>query len=180
MADAIVVNKMDSAKDNDIRKLKENIKNANPDATVIFANSSILVSDPDIIKDKRVLVIEDGPTLTHGGMAYGAGFIAAKRFGAKGIMDPRPYAVGSISDTYKKYTTTGSVLPAMGYSQEQIRELEKTITRTPCDSVVVATPIDITRIIKIRKPCTRVKYELEEIGKPNIEEVLLKTVLAKR
>ncbi|OYD17457.1 GTPase [candidate division WOR-3 bacterium JGI_Cruoil_03_44_89] len=177
MANVIVVNKMDSAKDDDVKTVNKNIKNANPDATVIFANSSISITDPDIINGKRVLVVEDGPTLTHGGMAYGAGFVAAKRFGAKEIIDPRPYAVGSIRNAYKKYTTTGSVLPAMGYGEQQIRELEETITKTPCDSLVVATPIDITRIIKIRKPYTRVRYELEEIGKPDIEEVLLKTVL---
>ncbi len=177
MADVIVVNKMDSAEDKDVKKLKQNIKTANPDATVIFANSSISVSNPDIIKDKKVLVIEDGPTVTHGGMAYGAGFVAAKRFGAKEIIDPRPYAIGSIRDTYKKYTTTGSVLPAMGYSEQQIKELEETISKIPCDSVVVATPIDIIKIIKIQKPYARVRYELEEIGKPDIEEVLLKTVL---
>jgi len=177
MADVLVVNKMDSAKNEDVKKLEQNIKNANPDATVIFAKSSISVSNPDIIKDKKVLVIEDGPTVTHGGMAYGAGFVAAKRFRAKEIIDPRPYAVGSIRDTYKKYTTTGSVLPAMGYSEQQIKELKETISKTPCDSVVVASPIDITKIIKIQKPYARVRYELEEIGKPDIEDVLLKTVL---
>lgn len=180
MADVIVVNKMDSAEDKDVKKLKQNIKNANPDATVVFANSLISVSDPNIIKDKKVVVVEDGPTVTHGGMAYGAGFVAAKRFGAKEIIDPRPYTIGSIRDTYKKYSTTGNVLPAMGYSEQQRRELEETIAKTPCDSVVVATPIDITRIIKIQKPYTRVRYELKEIGKPDLEEVLLKTVLSKR
>ncbi|MCD5383461.1 cyclic 2,3-diphosphoglycerate synthase [candidate division WOR-3 bacterium] len=172
MADVIVVNKMDSAKDEDVERVKRNIRDANPSATVIFANSAIFVERQDIIKDKSVLVVEDGPTLTHGEMAYGAGFVAANRFGARKIIDPRPYAVGSLKDIYEKYPTTGNVLPAMGYSDQQIKELELTIAKTPSDSVIVATPIDITRVLTIKKPYTRVEYELEEIGSPDIEEVL--------
>ena len=172
MADVIVVNKMDSAKDEDVERVKRNIRDANPSATVIFANSAIFVERQDIIKDKSVLVVEDGPTLTHGEMAYGAGFVAANRFGARKIIDPRPYAVGSLKDIYEKYPTTGNVLPAMGYSDQQIKELELTIAKTPSDSVIVATPIDITRVLNIKKPYTRVEYELEEIGSPDIEDVL--------
>ena len=177
MADIIVINKMDSAKEEDIGILKNNIKKVNPDATLIFANSTIKVDNPDVIRNKRVLVIEDGPTVTHGGMAFGAGSVAAKRNGVKEIVDVKPYAVGTIKETYKKYPKTSIILPAMGYSKQQVKDLEETIAKVPCDSVVVGTPIDITKVIKIQKPFTRVKYKLEEIGKPDLEEILLKTVL---
>lgn len=177
MADVIVLNKMDSARDEDVQIVKKNIEQTNPKATVIFANSTIKVSDPGVIKGKRVLVIEDGPTLTHGGMGFGAGFVAAKKFGAKEIVDPRPYAVGTIEETYTQYPKTGSALPAMGYSERQVKDLEETIAKVDCDSVIVGTPIDISRVVRIQKPFIRVKYVLEEIGKPDLEDVLLSTIL---
>jgi len=130
------------------------------------------VDDPAQIKGKRVLVVEDGPTLTHGGMAYGAGWVAARRFGAAEIIDPRPYAVGTIMETYQKYPTTGNVLPAMGYGDAQIRELEKTINNAEVDLVIIGTPIDLTRLMKINKPTQRVRYELQIIGKPTLEDLL--------
>ena len=136
------------------------------------AASAIHVDDPKLIKGKRVLVIEDGPTTTHGGMPYGAGTIAARQAGARELVDPRPYAVKSIADTYKKYPGIGPLLPAMGYSPHQLEHLEATIDRADCDTVVVATPIDLSRIINIRKPNTRVSYELQELGKPDLEDIL--------
>ncbi len=144
----------------------------NPDATVVEAASPIFVDDPAAIKGKSVLVIEDGPTLTHGEMAYGAGVVAARRFGAAEIIDPRPYAVGSIVATYQKYPTTGAVLPAMGYGAEQMRELGETINNTPCDLVLVATPIDLRRVVEINRPSQRVRYELQEIGQPTLVDIL--------
>jgi predicted GTPase len=153
-------------------KVRENLRMVNPKAIVIEAASPLFVDDPAAITGKRVLVIEDGPTLTHGEMAYGAGWIAARRFGAAEIIDPRPYAVGSIKATYAKYPTTGNVLPAMGYGDTQTRELEKTINAIDCDLVIIGTPIDLTRIIKIKKPSQRVRYELQEIGQPTLEDVL--------
>ncbi|MDD2889588.1 MAG: cyclic 2,3-diphosphoglycerate synthase [bacterium] len=174
MADIIVINKIDSADKASIDKVKANIKETNPGATIIEAESPVTMDNPSLIKNKTVLIVEDGPTLTHGGMAYGAGFVAAKRFGAKKIVDPRPYAIGSILETYKKYTTTGAVLPAMGYSAKQIDELKTVINNTPCDIVVIATPIDLLRFIDINKPGIRVKYELKETTKPDLEELLKK------
>ncbi len=144
----------------------------NPTATIVEAASPIFVEDPAAIRGKHVLVVEDGPTLTHGEMAYGAGVVAAKRFGAAEIIDPRPYAVGSILSTYKKYPTTGKVLPAMGYGDQQIRELEETINATPCDMVIIATPIDLGQLLKIYRPYQRVNYELQVIGRPSLEEIL--------
>jgi predicted GTPase len=144
----------------------------NPNAIVIEGASPLFVDDPEAIRGKRVLVVEDGPTLTHGEMAYGAGWVAARRFGAAEIVDPRPYAVGSILETYKKYPTTGNVLPAMGYGDKQVRELEKTIKNADVDLVVIGTPIDLTRVMKIEKPSQRVRYELQEIGKPTLEDIL--------
>jgi predicted GTPase len=132
----------------------------------------VVVDDPSAIKGKRVLVIEDGPTLTHGEMAYGAGWVVAWRFGAAEIIDPRPYAVGSIKATYEKYPTTGNVLPAMGYGEKQMKELEKTIKHADVDLVLIGTPIDLTRVIKIDKPSQRVRYELQEIGQPTLEDLL--------
>ena len=143
---------------------------------IVRGASPLFVDDPAAIKGKRVLVIEDGPTLTHGGMAYGAGVVAARRFGAAELVDPRPYAVGSIVETYRKYPTTGSVLPAMGYGEEQTAELEQTIRNTPCDLVIVATPIDLRRVLKINRPTQRVRYELQEIGQPTLQEVLSKAI----
>jgi len=173
MADVVVINKENTAYEEDVERVRKNIKKVNPNAIVIDANSPIYLEDPAVIKNKKVLVIEDGPTLTHGDMPYGAGYIAAERF-AKKIVDPRPYAVGSIKKTFEKYPHLEKVLPAMGYSKTQMRELQETINRVPCDAVVVGTPIDITRFMLINKPHTRVFYELEEIGKTNLKTIVRK------
>lgn len=172
MADVVVINKIDTADLEPIARVRQSIRQVNPNATVVEAASPIFVDDPAAIKGKAVLVIEDGPTLTHGEMAYGAGVVAARRFGAAEIIDPRPYAVGSIVETYKKYPTTGAVLPAMGYGAEQMRELGETINNTPCDLVIVATPIDLRRVVEINRPTQRVRYELQEIGQPTLTEIL--------
>ena len=174
MANLIVINKVDSAKPELVKIVRRNIKKVNPEATIIEAASPITVDNPDLVKGKRVLVIEDGPTLTHGGMAYGAGVIAAKNLGATEIVDPRPYAVGSISQAFKKFQQLGPLLPALGYGEKQIRELEDTINKTPCDTVLVGTPIDLTRVLKINKPATRASYRLQESGSPTLEEILKK------
>jgi len=171
-ADVIIINKMETANRDDIQKVIDDIRAANPDATVIEAASPLFVDKPELIKGKRVLVVEDGPTLTHGGMKYGAGYVAAKRFGAKEVIDPRPYAVGSIIDTYKKYTHLDLILPAMGYGEKQMKELEETINNADADVVVSGTPIDLNRVVKVNKPIVRVRYELDEIGKPDLEDVL--------
>ena len=172
MADAVIINKMDSATKEGIETVRKNIKEVNPNAIVIDADSPLTVDNPDLIKGKRVLVVEDGPTLTHGEMKYGAGTVAAERLKAKEIVDPRPFTVNSISDTFKKYPNIGVLLPAMGYGEEQIKDLEETINKTDCDSVVIGTPIDLGRILKINKPSTRVMYELQETGKNTCESVL--------
>jgi len=171
-ADVIVVNKMDTATPEGIATVLASAKAVNPKAKIIRANSPTIVKDGGRITGKRVLVIEDGPTLTHGGMKYGAGIVAAKKYGAAEIIDPRPYAVGSIKKTFEKYSHLDSVLPAMGYGEKQTRELAKTIEAIDCDLVVSATPIDITRVIKVSKPILRVGYELEEIGAPTLKDVL--------
>ncbi len=171
-ANVVVINKVDTADYADVQTVRENVANINPQAIVIEAASPIFLDDPAAIRGKRVLVIEDGPTLTHGEMAYGAGFVAAQRFGAAEIIDPRAYAVASIMATYEKYPTTGPVLPAMGYGHEQIRDLEVTINNTPCDMVIVGTPIDLTRILRIQHPMQRVRYELQVIGHPILEGIL--------
>ncbi|MCP4536981.1 MAG: GTPase [Chloroflexi bacterium] len=173
-ADVVVINKVDTADIDGVATVRENIMAVNPDATIIEAASPIFLEDPDAIRGKKVLVVEDGPTLTHGEMAYGAGVVAARRFGAAEIVDPRPYAVGSITATYEKYPTTGKVLPAMGYGKEQMAELEQTINNTPCDLVIVATPIDLRRLVEINRPSQRVRYELQEIGQPDLESTLVK------
>jgi predicted GTPase len=172
MADVVVINKIDSAPPESVRKLRESIATVNPNATVIDAASAIRIDNPKLIKGRKVLVIEDGPTLTHGGMAYGAGTIAAEQGGAAELVDPRPYAVESIAETFRKYPGTGPVLPAIGYSKRQLQHLETTINGVDCDTVMVATPIDLSRIIDIRKPHTRVSYELQELGKPNLEDIV--------
>ena len=172
LADIFVLNKVDTASPEGVLEVRENLRRLNPDAIMIEGASPLFVDDPAQIRGKRVLVVEDGPTLTHGEMAYGAGWVAAKRFGAAEIVDPRPFAVGSILDTYKKYPTTGKVLPAMGYGETQMKELEQTIENSDVDLVVVGTPIDLTRIIKINKPYQRVRYELQEIGQPTLAEIL--------
>ena len=171
-ADVIVINKVDTADYEAIRTVQENIARVNPKATVIQAASPIFVEDPEGIRGKRVLVVEDGPTLTHGEMSYGAGYIAAQRFGAAEIVDPRPYAVDSIAATYAKYPKTGPVLPAMGYGEAQIRDLEETINRVPCDLVIVGTPIDLRRLVKVRHPMDRVRYELQVIGQPTLRSAI--------
>jgi len=172
IADVVVINKIDSADFANIQTVRENIEKVNPGAIVIDAASPLTVSNPDAIRGKRVLVIEDGPTLTHGDMTIGAGVVAARRFGAAEIVDPREYAVGKLAETYKEYPNIGKVLPAMGYGDEQVKDLAATIEKVDCDSVVIATPIDLGRIIKINKPHTRVEYSLQEIGQPDMDEVL--------
>jgi predicted GTPase len=174
LADVFVINKVDTANPENIMSVRENLRSINPEALIIEGASPLFVDNPDDIKGKRVLVIEDGPTLTHGGMAYGAGWVAARRFGAKEIVDPRPFAVGSILQTYQKYPGTGTILPAMGYGNEMVKDLEKTINASDVDMVISATPIDLTRIIKINKPMQRVRYELQEIGVPTLEDILQK------
>jgi predicted GTPase len=172
MADAAIINKIDSADSQNVLEVIQNINAVNPKATIIEGASPVKVENPKLIKGKRVLVIEDGPTLTHGEMKYGAGTVAAQKLGAKEIVDPRPYTVKSISATYKKYPNIGVLLPAMGYGKEQMKDLETTINKTKCDAVVIGTPIDLGRYIKINKPHTRVKYDLQEIGQNTVESVL--------
>ncbi|RMH01578.1 MAG: GTPase [Chloroflexi bacterium] len=172
LAGAVVINKVDTADFQNVLTVQANIQKTNPEATIVMAASPIFVDNPAEIRGKRVLVVEDGPTLTHGEMAYGAGVVAARTFGAAEIIDPRPYAVRSIAATYQKYPTTGAVLPAMGYGGDQIADLEETINRTPADLVIIATPIDLGRIININLPSQRVRYELQEIGQPTLSDLL--------
>ena len=171
-ADVFVINKVDTAQPDAVISVRDNLRRLNPDALVIEAASPLFVDNPSEIKGKRVLVIEDGPTLTHGGMKYGAGFVAARRFGAAEIVDPRPFAVKSIAKTYEKYPKTGPILPAMGYGDSQIKDLEETIKRADVDLVIIGTPIDLTRVLTIDKPFQRVRYELQEIGQPTLESIL--------
>ena len=172
MADAILINKVDTASLEGVETARRIAFELNPDALVIEAASPLFVDGGDAIRGKRVLVVEDGPTLTHGEMAYGAGWVAARRYGAAEIVDPRPYAVGSIAATYEKYPTTGDVLPAMGYGDKQVEELAATIRATEADVIVIGTPIDLTRLIEFDKPSVRVRYELQEIGNPTLEDAL--------
>ena len=174
MADVVVINKMDTASEENIARVRENIRTANPNAVIVQAASPISVddADPEAIRGKRVLAVEDGPTLTHGDMSFGAGVLLAKKFGAAELIDPRPYAVGSIRETFERYPKTGAVLPAMGYSAKQIAELEATINATPVDLVLIATPIDLRRIVNLKHPTMRVRYELKEIGQPTVAEIL--------
>ncbi len=172
MADVIVINKIDTANPENVEIVRQNVRRENPSAQVVEAASPIFVDDPQAIRGKRVLVVEDGPTLTHGEMAYGAGVVAARRFGAAEIVDPRPYAVETIRETYAKYPGTGPVLPAMGYGEKQTRDLEETINRADVDLVLIATPIDLRKLINIRHPTDRVRYELQEIGQPTLTEIL--------
>ena len=174
MADVFVINKVDTANPEDVITVRNNLYELNPDATVIEGASPLFVDDPEAIRGKRVLVVEDGPTLTHGEMAYGAGFVAARRFGAGEIVDPRPYAVASIQATYEKYPNTGTILPAMGYGDAMMRDLETTINKADVDLVISGTPIDLTRVIKVNKPLQRVRYELQEIGEPTLKSILEK------
>lgn len=172
IADAVIINKVDSAYPENVDKVRANINKVNPKAIVIEAASPISVDDPSIIRGKRVLVVEDGPTLTHGDMTFGAGTIAARKFGALEIVDPRPFVVGTLKDTFKKYPKIGILLPAMGYGDKQKKDLESTINKTDCDSVIVGTPIDLRKVINIKKPNVRVRYDLSEIGRPNLADVL--------
>ncbi|MFO7814856.1 MAG: cyclic 2,3-diphosphoglycerate synthase [Halanaerobiales bacterium] len=174
LADVALINKVATAYPENIEKVRKNIRSVNPEATVVDAASPLFVEDPSLIKNKRVLVVEDGPTLTHGDMEYGAGAIAARKFGAKELIDPRPFAVGSINETFEKYTHLSDILPAMGYGKKQMKELEDTINDSDAEAVVVGTPIDLTKIIDIDKPHTRVKYELQEVGKPNLQDIIEK------
>lgn len=171
-ADVVIINKIDTATAENVNTVRANIGQVNPQAVIVEAASPVFVEQPDAIRGKKVLVVEDGPTLTHGEMAYGAGVVAARRFGAAEIVDPRPYAVGSIVATYEQYPGTGPVLPAMGYGRQQMDELGQTIERTPCDLVIVATPIDLRRVVTINKPNQRVLYELQEIGQPDLAGIL--------
>ncbi|NLG97579.1 MAG: GTPase [Chloroflexi bacterium] len=171
-ADVFVINKVDTASPENVNAVRQTARMLNPKARFVEGASPLFVDDPSEIYGKRVLVIEDGPTLTHGEMAYGAGWVAAQRYGAAEIVDPRPFAVGSIDATYKKYPKTGLVLPAMGYGDEMVRDLEKTINQADVDLIISATPIDLTRILKVNKPMQRVRYELQEIGKPTLEDIL--------
>jgi predicted GTPase len=176
MADLLIVNKVQTADPVKVVEELDTCRRYNPKARVIKCASKIVVDKPELIAGKRALVVEDGPTLTHGGMSYGAGWFAAKNAGASEIVDPKPYAVGSIADTYRKYPNSGQILPAMGYSDQQISDLEATINATPCDVVVEGTPIDLTRILKVNKPLAEVTYELEELEQGVIEELVRKVV----
>lgn len=172
VADVVVINKMDSASPENIQIVRENIEKVNPTAVVIDAASPLTVYNPELIKGKRVLVVEDGPTLTHGEMKLGAGTVAARKYGAKEMVDPRPFVIGKLAKTFETYPNIGLLLPAMGYGDQQIADLEKTINNTDCETVVIATPIDLQRIVKINKPSTKVDYDLEEIGRPKVADVL--------
>ncbi len=179
MADIIIINKIDSASPENINQLRANIEMANPKAVVIDGASPIKVDDISVIRGKKVLVIEDGPTLTHGEMKLGAGTVAAKKYGAAEIIDPRSYAKGKLVETFNTYPNIGALLPAMGYGDEQVKDLQATIDAVPCDSVIIGTPIDLNRIIKINKPNTRVHYDLQEIGFPTLKEQLKKFIIHK-
>jgi len=171
-SDVVIINKMDSAPPEGIQMVRENIQKVNPGAVVIDGASPIRVDDPSVIEGKKVLVVEDGPTLTHGGMKLGAGVIAARKYGAAALVDPRPFTVGKLSETFEIYPEIGTLLPAMGYGAEQLKDLETTINRSDCDSVIIGTPIDLNRLIDIQKPSTRIYYDLQEIGKPDLSDVL--------
>lgn len=172
MADIVVINKIDTAVPENVELVRRNVRSVNPNAVIVEAASPVFCEDVSAIAGKRVLVIEDGPTLTHGEMSYGAGVMAARKWSAKELVDPRPYAVGSIARAFEKYPHIGPLLPAMGYSARQVEELQETVARVPCDVVVIATPIDLRRIIKLDKPSVRVRYELQEIGTPTLSEAI--------
>jgi len=172
IADVVIINKIDTADKDAIQEVRSNIKKVNPDAVIIDGASPIRVDNPSVIKGKKVLVIEDGPTLTHGEMKFGAGVVAARQFGAASLVDPRPFIVGRLKETFEIYPGIGTLLPAMGYGEEQLRDLETTINNTDCDSVIIGTPIDLNRVIRIDKPNTRVYYDLQEVGTPNLNMVL--------
>lgn len=175
-ADVAIINKIDSAEQEAIDIVENNIRNIVPECEIIKAESTITVDNPEVVKGKRVLIVEDGPTLTHGEMKIGAGTVAAERLGAVEVVDPRPYAVKSILDTFEKYEHLEQVLPAMGYGKQQLKDLEATINAADCDAVIIGTPMDLTRVINVNKPTARVFYELDEVGEPNLEDVLMKFV----
>jgi predicted GTPase len=172
LADIVIINKIDSAHPEDVETVRANVRMVNPEAVIVDAVSPLDVDDPAAITGKKVLAVEDGPTLTHGGMTYGAGVVAAEKYGCAELVDPRPYTVGAIAETFEKYPDIGLLLPAMGYSGQQVKDLEKTINTAECDLVVIGTPIDLRRIIKIKKPVVRVKYSLQEIGHPDLTDLL--------
>jgi len=172
MADVVIINKMDSADSANILEVRKNVQRINPNAVIIEAASPLSVEDPSVIRGKRVLVVEDGPTLTHGEMTYGAGVVAAQKYGAAEIVDPRPWVEGTIADTFKKYPGIGPLLPAMGYGEQQVKDLQKTIDKVDCDAVIIGTPIDLKKVVDIKKPAVRVLYKLQEIGEPTLEDVL--------
>ncbi len=172
IADIAIINKIDTSAPEQVEIVRKNIAELNPKAIVVDGASPIRVDNPKIIRGKKVLVIEDGPTLTHGEMKIGAGIVAAQKFGASGLVDPRPFAVGKLAETFRNYPNIGTLLPAMGYGAQQLADLETTINKTECDAVVIATPIDLNRLIKIKKPNTRVYYDLQEIGKPDLKDLL--------
>ncbi len=172
MADVVIINKIETADTEDIDEVRWSIREANPDAVIVDAASPISVENAELIFGKTALVVEDGPTLTHGEMTYGAGMVAAEKFGAADVVDPRPYTVGTISETFEKYPDIGKLLPAMGYGEQQMKDLEKTIAKTKCEVVIIGTPIDLRRIIDIKQPSVRVTYDLQEIGRPTLVDVL--------
>ncbi len=172
MADVVVINKMDTAEPENIATVKANIASVNPGSTIIEAASPVTVEKPDVIKGKRCLVVEDGPTLTHGGMKFGAGIVAAEKFGATEVVDPRPWITGTIAETFESYPDIGKLLPAMGYGEQQIKDLEATINAADCDVVIIGTPIDLRRLLHIEKPSVRVTYNLKETGRPTVANVL--------
>ncbi|MDZ7333208.1 MAG: cyclic 2,3-diphosphoglycerate synthase [candidate division KSB1 bacterium] len=174
MADVVIINKIDTAEYDDIEYVRQSVREVNPKAIIIDAASPLIVEQPELIRGRRALVVEDGPTLTHGEMGFGAGVVAAEKFGATEIVDPRPWVVGKIAETFEKYPEIGALLPAMGYGEQQIKDLEKTINKAECDVVIIGTPIDLRKLIKINKPAVRVIYELQEIGRPNLEDVLIR------
>jgi predicted GTPase len=176
LAHVVLFNKMDSADPANVKIVEANVKKLNPKAKRIYCNSPVTVDDPSLLEGARVLAVEDGPTLTHGEMTYGAAVLAAKRYGAREIVDPRPYTVGTLTGTFKKYPGIGHLLPAMGYGKQQIHDLEETINRCECDAVAIGTPIDLGRIIKINKPHTRVRYELEEVSGPKLRDLIKEVV----
>lgn len=172
LANVVIINKVESAPPQNVDTIRRNIRTINQHATIIEAASPVTVDDEEAIGGKRVLVVEDGPTLTHGEMSFGAGVIAARKFGAAEIIDPRPYAVRSIAETFEQYPETGPLLPAMGYGEDQIRDLEETINNVPCDAVIVGTPVDLRRVVKFKKPAIRVRYDLDEITKPDLQDIV--------
>jgi len=172
LADVVIINKIDTADGEAVDEVRWNVREANPGATIIEAASPIAVEDPSIIEGKKVLAVEDGPTLTHGEMQYGAGVVAAEKFGAADLVDPRPFTVASIAETFEKYPDIGMLLPAMGYGKQQMKDLEETIVKTECEAVIIGTPIDLRRVITIKQPSVRVTYELQEIGHPTLDDVL--------